>query len=291
MTRYLITSGNSQVGKLTISALRSLGENDIVAGARDVAASEASLKSAGASQVVLFDFAKQATVINALKGVDRVLIVHGYSADNVGCTKQVTDAAVLPGSTVKVISRITGYLSDPESSDSIARTHGLCALALKETGLTWFTIGPNFFFENWLAELPAIKSGSVYGASGEGRTGYVAASDIGAVAAHALKNPEKYNGRHLQVSGPAALTETECLNAINAATGLSAKYISFPRDQFSASLKENGLPPQLIEVLLQLADIKLNSRAGATTQVVKEVTGHEPKTVAQWAHENAARFK
>lgn len=34
MVKYLITSGNSQSGKATIVALKKLGENDIVAGAR-----------------------------------------------------------------------------------------------------------------------------------------------------------------------------------------------------------------------------------------------------------------
>lgn len=81
MVKYFITSGNSKTGNATIRALKALGENDIVAGARyfnfflyfifvfsnskhisvlsrDPIKSAKKLKEDGASEVVEFDFTK-----------------------------------------------------------------------------------------------------------------------------------------------------------------------------------------------------------------------------------------
>jgi len=292
MVRYLVTFGNGHTGKATITALRALGETDIVAGARDPVASEASLKAAGASQVVEFNFSKPETITSALQGVERVFQAHGRLEDEVGSTKLLTSAVLQPGSSVKVISRVTALIADPESPHLGVRTDGLCALALKETGLTWFTVGPTFFMENWLdRRLSAIKAGAVYGAAGEGRTSYIAVSDIGKVAAHALRNPEKYNGRHLGITGPSALTESECLQAISAATGLSAKYVSVPAPQLQEALMEKGVPPPMIDFIVMLEGLKNSGIVAPVSPVVREVTGCDPITFDQWALENAVRFK
>jgi uncharacterized protein YbjT (DUF2867 family) len=72
MVRYLITSGNSAVGKSVIKALVALGEKDIVAGARDVEKSRAELNAAGASEVVHLDLYNVDSLKAAFKGTTKI---------------------------------------------------------------------------------------------------------------------------------------------------------------------------------------------------------------------------
>jgi len=294
MVSYLITSGNSRTGKATIKHLKKLGETNIIAGARDPAASEKELKEAGAASVVHFDFTKPETVAQALKGVDRVLIVHGSTdfANYPIWAKTVADAAKQPGSTVKVLARISGYQQDNNGSFA-AKLHGQAFQVLQDSGLVHFTVGPVFFFENWDSQKPSILSGTVYGATDDVPVWYIAVDDIGAVAAAALKNPEKYNGRHLPIVGQ-SVREADILKAITDATGISAKYVNLSEEDYKNHLQKAGLPEHFIPFLVEMEGIKKKLGAidlAKAPNALKEVLGREGIDAQQWAKDNAANFK
>jgi len=293
MVKYFITSGNSRVGKATLRELRKLGETDLVAGARNPAESEKELKNAGASSVVHFDFTKPETVANALKGVERVLIVHGPT-DFVNFpiwAKTVADAATQPGSSVKVLAKISGYIQDKNYPDP-SKTHAEVFEVLKNSGLVHFSVGPPFFFENWDAAKQVIQSGTVYGAAADAQVPYVAVDDIGAVAAAALKNADKYNGRHLQIIGQ-RVSESEVLKAISDATGIPAKYVSISPEEFAKNLQKAGVPEALIPFLVGLEGYKKKTGelGPDAPNVLPEVLGRGGITVQQWAKDHAAAFK
>jgi len=288
--KYLITSGNAKTGRATLEGLKALGEKDIVVGARDPAKSEAELKAAGASHVVELDLDKPDTIAKALVGVERVFIVAATNSaeQNIARTKSVTELATKPGSTVKVLSRLSGASQDENSPFPLPKSHGVAARILKESGLVWFSVGPNFFFENWLQQANAVKSGTVYGAAGEGKVGYIAVSDIGAAAAAALTNPDKFNGKHIPISGPASVTDTEVTAAISAAIGKPVKYVNLTPDQFKKGLLDHHLPPPLAEMLTSLEGLKASGHVGAVGDF-KGVVGRDPIDVKTWAeqHKNA----
>jgi NAD(P)H dehydrogenase (quinone) len=295
MTKYLITSGNSKVGKATIHALKALGEANIVVGARDPVKSEVELKKVGASSVVELDFNKPETVAKAMEGVDRVLIVHGPPPsvpDFVKWSTTVADAAKHPGSTVKVLGKIAGFFSDSQSNIAIAKTHGQVFDILKNTGLQYFAIGPMFFFENWLQQKNSIHSGAVNGASNGAKVGYIAVDDIAAAAAVALKNPGKYTGRHLPIVAQ-FVTEQEILKEITDATGIPATYNDLSSDAYHALLKQYGLPDDVVDLLTILEKLKASggALASAPNDLLKEIIGREPLTAHAWVRANAAAFK
>jgi len=286
MVKYFITSGNSKVGAATIKHLRAAGETDIVAGARDAKKAEEHLKKVGASSVVEIDLGNPESVANALKGAERVLLVHG-PGDYVGFAKNVASAAKTIDS-VKVIVRIAGAQSDAESKDPILRIHGQSFNALKESGKTVIAVGPNFFFENWLEQIPSVKSGAVYGAAGDGRIGYIAVDDIGAVAAAVLRNPEAHAGKHIPISG-SAVTESEVLHQITEAAGIQAKYVSLPDEDYKASLLKHGLDEHTAGFLVVLENLKRSNVH--EDHNVQNILGRPPITAQQWAKEHAAKFK
>jgi len=290
MVKYLITSGNSQTGRTTIVALKALGEHDIVAGARQPAKSEQDLKSAGASEVVEFDFTKPETVEKALKGVERVLVVHGATdPTNFGVWTQVVVDAAKKTDSVKIIAKIAGYSSDVNSPVAIPRNHAIAAEVLKKSGYQYFTVGPCFFFENWLLKKSGIQSSVVYGASGDASVMYISADDIGAVAAIAFRNIEKYNGQHLPIVAQ-NISEPGVLQAINEATGINAKYVSITPQEYQAKLIQAGVPELFAVNLATFESVKARGITG-DPNVLKAILGRDPITAATWAKSHSSAFK
>jgi len=286
--KYFITSGNSQVGAATIKYLKAAGETDIVAGTRNVKKSEEELKKAGATSVVEIDLGNLESITNALKGAERVLLVHG-PGDYVGFAKNVASAAKTIDS-IKVVIRIAGSQSDAESKDPIMRIHGQAFNALKESGKTTIAVGPNFFLENWFGQIPSIKGGAVYGSAGDSRIGYIAVDDIGAVAAAVLRNPEPHAGKHIPITGSEAVTESEVLHHITEAAGIQAKYVSLSDEDFKASLLKHGIDEPTAAFIIVLENLK-RSGYDDVTHHVQDIIGRPPITAQQWAKDHAARFK
>jgi len=291
--RYLITSGNSNVGDHVIRALVALGEKDIVAGTRDVEKSKAQLLAAGAREVVHIDLYKAETLQSAMAGVDRALLVAGGpsgGADDYIVWAQNFVKAAKATPSVKLLARISGGSSDPNGQGA-ARIQGLSDQELKNSGIDWVTFGPNFFMSNFLRSKDSIKRGEVVGAAGEGKTAYIAVEDIGDAAAAVLAHPEKHGTkRHILLSGSAAITDGEFVAAIGEALGKPIKYTSLAPEAFTARLVSVGVPKSTADFITMLEVTRLNSRASMVSQEVEKILGRKPMTHQEWAKKHVADF-
>jgi len=291
----LITSGNSQCGSATITALRKFYGNNyrIVAGARDPAKDKAKLEALGADSVIEFDFDKPELVKKAVQsGIDRVLHVHGNpTADLTLLAKwSAVMADALKGSSVKYVVRLGGAQGDSKSPHPLVRAQGQADDTFRATGIPYATSGPNFFNENWFGQLDQLKSGTVYGAAGEGSAAYIAVHDIGEVTAHLLNNPEKYQGKHFSLTGPAGISDSHCVEIISKATGKPIKYVNLSVEDLKNALRKKGLPENVVELIAALETVKASKMPGTVSPVVSEILGRPATSFEEWARTNAARF-
>jgi len=291
--RYLITSGNSKIGLEVLKALRALGETDVVVGTRNVEKSKAELTAAGGRDVIQIDLYDVASIKAAMKDVERALLVAGNptggSNDYIQWAKNFVEAAKASPS-LKLIARMSGAGSNPNGEDDVERIQGLSDQELKMSGIPYFTVGPSFFFTNFFGQKKGIQYGQVIGAAGEGRTCYIAAEDIGAVAAVLLRNPEKHElGKNYVITGPEAITDAEVVAAIGEVLGKSVSYNNLTPEAFTERMKGYGIPPRVAEFMTSLEVYRLNNHAAKKTNVVEELTGRKPMSAKEWAniHKNA----
>lgn len=302
MPRYLITTGSSKTGAATIVALKNLGVSaaDIVAGSRDPARSEAQLKALGAGHVIAFDHEDEAVIEKALVGIDAVLVSVGATLRIAPVYSRVERIASKSGSSVKSIVGIGAVLNGRDdaalaSAGDVAKDFAAAHKAITSSKLDSAIVAPNWFFENW--KLPStwaqLQAGTVYGSSADGKVAYIAAQDIGNVAAVVLTNTHKYNGQVLEITGPQALTEGEAA-AIVAKIALGkadgAQYVSVPEADFRQALTDAGLPAGWVDYLYELETIKAAGFASAVTTLVKDVTGRDPVSAEAWAKQLAAEL-
>jgi len=250
------------------------------------------LLALGATEVVHLDFDKPETFDPAIATADRILFVHGIAEPfekAIDWAKSFAEASKSHVDKVQFVSRISGASSDPNAT-GVSQLQGVSDKALRDTGIKFASVGPNFFFENWFGNKDSIKAGTVHGAAGEGTTAYVAVQDIGNVAAAVLNNPEPYVGQHIVVTGPAAITDGHVAQQIGKAIGKEVTYVNHTPEEFAKLLQSFGLSETQAASFSNLEVVKLNNWAAHVTNSVETITGKPATSIEEWSKENASFF-
>lgn len=178
---------------------------------------------------------------------------------------------------------------------------GMCCIrALRwwgqsETAVSGFPsvthLRPTFLMQILLKFYSSVgPQGVIAGPFRSGKWSFVDGRDVGAVAAVALMNPE-YAGRTLTVTGSEELTYAEVAERLSKVLDKPVKYVDITANEARGRLQTYGAPPVMIEAMLELWDACASRMINAApTNVVKETTGREPRTLEQFARDYREHF-
>lgn len=271
----LVTTPNGKVGSEVAAQLLARGEA-VRVGAHTVDKAQRAFPQV---EVVHFDFNDPASVRAALEGID-TLYLAAPSAVDAAQVNRAVDLAVEAG--VRRIVRLSA--AGAENTDTPLRQ---IELHVEGSGLEWTILRPNFFFQNYSTTNAATirEQGAFYEATGDGKTSFVDARDIAAVAVRALTE----NGHHGQaytITGGRAYDRNEVAAAIGTAAGKSVRYLATTDAQFRDSVAPLGWPPAYVELLSSLYGAVRAGHTAATTDVVQRVAGRAPITLEQFASDH-----
>src|SRR4028118_176413 len=146
---------------------------------------------------VYLDLDDPRTFALALAGVDRVFLLTGYTVAMLTQSKTLVDAAKKAG--VKHIVHV-GVFAEWDCTDPHFAWHLLIESYIKASGIAWTHLHPNVFMDN-LLNFSAPKADVLTLYWGKRDVGWIAASDIAAVAAAVLnQGPEKHQERDYWLS-------------------------------------------------------------------------------------------
>jgi uncharacterized protein YbjT (DUF2867 family) len=157
--------------------------------------------------------------------------------------------------------------------------------------MAWTMLRPHVFMQNLLDQAGRIRSrGEVRAASGDGRIPFVDTRDI-ADAAAAVLTGDGHAGRTYVLTGGVALDYDQVAAAIGAATGRTVEYVAERPEEARARLEAEGLPDWLVDSRLALAAYhRAGGETARVTRDVFEVTGHPPRSIAQFAYDHRPAF-
>jgi uncharacterized protein YbjT (DUF2867 family) len=228
-----------------------------------------------------FDWEDPATWASALRGVRAVYISYYPDLAVPGAPETVRSFAELAlGQGVRRLVLLSGR--GEEGAERGER-------AVQETGADLTVLRSTWFMQNFSEDymLDHVLSGVVALPAGDTPEPFVDAEDIADVAVAALTD-ERHIGELYELTGPRLLTFTDAVGEIAKATGRDLRYQPVSHDDHEAALREQGVPPEAIELLTYLFSDVLDGRNAHVTDGVERALGRPPRDFADYARATAA---
>lgn len=193
------------------------------------------------------DYAAPETLLLGLSGVDTLLLI---SSNELGQRatqhNNVIDAAKKAG--VKHIV-YTSLLHADTSLLSLAGEHLETEAALKNSGLTYTILRNGWYTENYTGSLAgAVASGALHGSAGNGKVSSATREDY-ADAAVVVLTSAGHDNKVYELAGDTAWTLPELAAEASKQTGKNIPYNNLPEADYSAALKDLGLPDVIADAL------------------------------------------
>lgn len=164
-----------------------------------------------------------------------------------------------------------------------------CEEILMDSGADWTVLRASFFNQNFSESylLDPILAGEVMLPAGDVGEPFSDTDDVADVAATVLTE-DGHVGAIYELTGPRALTFAQATATIAVATGRDIAYTRISPEDFAADLAADGVPPDIVDFLVELFGTVLDGRNAEVTDGVERVLGRPARDFADYARVTAA---
>jgi uncharacterized protein YbjT (DUF2867 family) len=280
--KIFVSGATGNIGRALIPLLLDQGEV-VVAGSP----SGEDLAGAPGRRV---DFNDVNGLTSALADIDWLFLLFPLLPGMSKFAQNAVSAAKAANVSYIVRSSVAG--ADADSMFSLLKVHGKIDAMLMESGIPTALIRPSGFMQNYINFYAGmIKSGALYGAVADGATSMIDVSDIASAAANLLTHPDQHAGNAYVVTGPAALSNSQAVESISAATGRVVRYVPISESASVDSMRQMGMDEWTIEQMSSLNRLIALGHAAYVNDAVRELTGRAPMTFAQFVERNRAAWQ
>lgn len=226
----------------------------------------------------------------ALAGVDRLFLLTGYTVAMLTQSKTLVDAAKKAG--VQHIVHV-GVFAEWDTTDAHFAWHQMIEKYIEASGIAWTHLHPNMFMEVFTG-LYIPQNLTYTGYWDDRRIGYIASSDIAAVAAKVLVDgPQRHGDQHYWLSVE-SFNGQEIAALLSDVTGLAIKYENKGLDGFKeviAQVVANGGESWYANANIEFVTQMLDGRMSYMSMVQNDipyVLGRPAKTVRAFLEEHKA---
>lgn len=190
--KILITGATGQVGSKTIANLLPYKNIEVIAAVRSE--QKAKIFQDQGLRTKILDFDLEETHLPALYGIDRLFIVTGYTVDMLRQSKVLLDNAKKAG--VKHVVHL-GACGRDDAAVAHWAWHQLVERYIEWLGFTYTHLRPETYMQNMLSYGggKTIENGIIHQYVEGARKSWVDVEDVALVAAKALAEPEKHEGK------------------------------------------------------------------------------------------------
>jgi len=282
----LVTGATSAVGKAVIKEL--LARKVLVRAFLRKPVDAAKLQAQGV-EAFLGDMTKQASVAQALQGIESVYLitpVAEYLLETEGLWAQEGKKAG-----IRHLIKQSEIGADPQSLSPLLQYHGRAEDAIRTSGVPYTILRTLYFMQNFapMYAHSIITRGMIYTPLANARMSYVDARDIGAVAAHLL-GEEKHQYKEYEVTGPEAITCTQLAEIFSSLLHTPVHYATISDEETEKALL-GRYSPWRARAVVTLLQFYRQGGGNLVTPVVDEVTGRKPCTAAAFISEHLQSFQ
>jgi uncharacterized protein YbjT (DUF2867 family) len=239
------------------------------------------------------DYANAQDIEKALHGIDRLFL--NTQEANPKTETAIAEAAKKAG--VKLIVKLSVLnASTHDGSFSILTDHGQSESAVANVGVPFVFLRPTFFIQNLLGDAAGIKGQGVFYRPAVTlnpifKQSFIDTRDISEAVATILSattDLPRFTGRTFQLTAEAHNFDEQAA-LITKATGKEVKAVQVDDASWWEALQKHGLPEYYAFLLLKLYQ-GYRSSAPNVFGDYKIITGKNPRTLADFFHENKHLF-
>lgn len=235
-------------------------------------------------QVCLGDLTDQASLAEAMTGVDRCFLITGDTRQDANAISAAKAAGV----------RHIVKLSTQEAGWTPVEGHGHWHKEREEliraSELAWTFLRPTMFMNFALAWIGDIQQyGEIRVGGGDGRLAPVDPRDVAMMAKAALTEPGHEN-RSYELTGPELLSFSDMANELSRALARPVRHADISEAETRERLAEMGMPAYVANGLAETFSLIRAGRFAYRTPDIEEVTGCLPRTFGTWVAEHLTAF-
>jgi uncharacterized protein YbjT (DUF2867 family) len=275
--RVLVTGASGNVGAPLVEHL-------VAGGAEVLVASREGTRAPAGTRAVRFDFEDPSTHAPALAGVEKVFLLRPPAISDVKrhllpVVRAAKDAGV----------RHIVFLSLLGVEKNQVVPHAKVERFILEAGVPHTFLRPSFFMQNLsTTHRDDIREhGELFVPAGKGRTGFIDARDIAAVAARTLLE-DGHEGKAYDLTGSEALTYAEVAALFTEVLGRPIRYPAPGALRFAARWYQRQQPVAFIAVMTGIYTVCRLGLAGTVTPETQTLLGRAPISMRQFIQDHKA---
>jgi NAD(P)H dehydrogenase (quinone) len=235
------------------------------------------------------DLGNPTEVQAALDGTATVFLVMGSVGIEGNLQRAVIQAAA--AARITQLVRLSVLNASAGSLGINQRAHWNIDFAAQAAGIPYTTICPAIFSASLLAAAAEIRASRTWtGLADNGRVALADHRDVAEAAVRVLTDPVTW-GTHYDLTGPRLLTWPETMELLSGEIGEQVSFVTATERELLRRLTSLGVPPGQAELLITREWALLAGENERTTSTVQDLTGHPPRTVEAFLHQNRELFR
>ena len=240
-------------------------------------------------EVVIGSIENKEAVDQSMVDVETALILLPNSENQLSLEKQLVDSAKQAGA--KRVVKMSSIEATPDATSPIPKLHLESEEYIKQSGLSWTMIKPNFYMQNLLASAGTIKDqGKIFLPMGEGKTGMIDTTDVGKVLAKVLSEDGHESMNH-EITGPEILSFNEVAEIFSKGLDKQVDYVDVPLAAYKETLGQFLTNQWHLDAVIDLFKGIADGGIEEKTNTYSELMGESPKSLSEFISENSFIFK
>ena len=281
-----VTGGGGYVGPEIARRLVEAGERVrlLVAGS-----AETTLAEGPGREIIVGDRRQPSTFARALEGATAAVLIT-RNADDLP-EQEAEFTRIAKAARVSRIVKLSAFGVDLNAEKGAQRSHAEAEERVKQSGVAWTFLRPEFFMQNLLWFIDEIRRKSTFSLPlRDGRIGLIDFRDVAAVAAKCATEAG-HEGRVYELSGPELLSMNDVAEKLTRAVGVPIRYNDVSPDEFERLLIAMGRPAwRAREIAVSYAAMSHGASAVVTDDVMR-VLGRAATRFDQVARDYAHFFR
>ena len=274
----LITGATGQLGRAVVEQLtKRIAPDQVVAFVRDEGKA-AHLKAWGV-HVAVGNYDDVSSLDQAMRGVDKVLLISGTEQNRIQQHQNVVDAASRAG--VKLLAYTSRVVKGQDAvTNPLMEGHFATEAAIKRSGLSYALLRNALYMDViplYVGGAQVFETG-IHLPTGDGRVSYALRSELGEAIANLLVDGDSTSGIH-ELTASEAWSYYDVADALSELSGKQVAYTPVEQPEFEARMRERGLPERSIQFALNFHSEVRNGLLDEVSPEMEQLLGRKPASL------------